>query len=53
LIVPSDCTASIRTEDNEYALKQMQRVLKASIQSSPEIEFVRASETLNAGSAAG
>lgn len=53
LIVPSDCTASIRTEENEYALKQMQQVLKASIPSSSEIDFVRASEALTAGSAAG
>ena len=36
LIVPSDCTASIGAEENEYALKQMQQVLKASIPSSSE-----------------
>ena len=52
LIVPSDCTASIRTEENEYALKQMQQVLKASTLSSFEIDFVRASEARVAGSAA-
>ena len=51
LIVPSDCTASIRTEENDYALKQMQQVLKASTPSSFEIDFVRASETRVSGSA--
>jgi nicotinamidase-related amidase len=51
LIVPSDCTASIRAEENEYALKQMQQVLKASIPSSSKIDFVRAFEAHNAGSA--
>lgn len=39
LIVPADCTASIRTEENEYALKQMQQVLKARIQSSSDVDF--------------
>jgi len=48
LIVPTDCTASISTEENEYALKQMQQVLKASIQSSTEVDFTRASGNLTA-----
>ena len=52
LIVPSDCTASIKTEENEYALKQMEQVLKASTPSSSEINFVHASEARVAGSAA-
>jgi nicotinamidase-related amidase len=51
LIVPSDCTASIGAEENEYALKQMQQVLKASIPSSSEIDFVRASGAHTAASA--
>lgn len=39
LIVPSDCTASINPEENEYALRQMKRVLKADISPSREIVF--------------
>lgn len=31
LIVPCDCTASNRPEDNEYALKHMKTILKADI----------------------
>jgi hypothetical protein len=31
LIVPSDCSVSQSEEDNENALKQMQKVLKADI----------------------
>jgi len=52
LIVPADCTASISTEENEYALKQMQQVLKASIQSSAEVDFAHESVRLTAGSTA-
>ncbi len=52
LIVPADCTASIRTEENEYALKQMQQVLKAGIPSSANVDFTRGSGKLAAGSAA-
>src|SRR4029453_2145138 len=52
LIVPSDCTASIRTEENEYALQQMQQVLKANIHSSSEVDFAGGSAKLTAGSAA-
>jgi nicotinamidase-related amidase len=39
LIVPADCTASIRSEDNNTALHQMQEVLKADIRPSAEVEF--------------
>jgi nicotinamidase-related amidase len=39
LIIPADCTASISPEENEYALKQMQEVLKADISDSEEIKF--------------
>jgi nicotinamidase-related amidase len=31
LIVPADCTASNTQEDNEYALRHMERILKADI----------------------
>jgi nicotinamidase-related amidase len=44
LIIPSDCTASIEPQANEYALAQMQEVLKADISSSAGIEFTRYSK---------
>lgn len=39
LIIPADCTASIRKEDNDNALHQMHEVLKADIRPSAEVEF--------------
>ena len=39
LIIPADCTVSIRKEDNDSALHQMHKVLKADIRPSAEIEF--------------
>jgi nicotinamidase-related amidase len=39
LIIPADCTASLSPAANEYALKQMQEVLKADIKDSAEIDF--------------
>jgi nicotinamidase-related amidase len=39
LIVPSDCVASNRPEDNEYALRQMKQVLKADIRPSGELSL--------------
>lgn len=39
LFVPSDCVVSETTEENEYALKQMQKVLKADTRSSDELDF--------------
>lgn len=39
LVIPADCTASIKQEDNDNALRQMQDVLKADIKPSDEIEF--------------
>ena len=39
LIIPSDCVASIDPEENHHALKQMQRVLKADIRPSSELNF--------------
>jgi len=50
LVVPADCTASIRTEENEYALKQMQQVLKASIPTASAVNFTRESAKHNTGS---
>jgi nicotinamidase-related amidase len=39
LIVPEDCIASNTTEENTYALRQMQRVLKADIRRSGDVAF--------------
>lgn len=45
LLIPADCTASIDPAENDYALRQMQEVLKADIRPSGEIEFNALSET--------
>jgi len=42
LVVPADCVASIKREENEYALKQMAEVLKADIRPSTELDFAQA-----------
>lgn len=39
LIIPADCTASIRQDDNDNALHQMQKVLKADVCPAAEVEF--------------
>lgn len=39
LIIPADCTASIRDSDNENALRQMQMVLKADIRPAAEVDI--------------
>ena len=39
IFVPSDCVASEEKADNEYALKQMQQVLKADIRPANEINL--------------
>jgi nicotinamidase-related amidase len=39
LVVPSDCVASNTVEENEHALVQMRRVLKADTRPSAEIDF--------------
>jgi nicotinamidase-related amidase len=39
LLVPADCTVSIGEEDNNYALGQMQQVLKADISPSESVDF--------------
>lgn len=39
LIIPADCTASINPAENEYALRQMQQVLKADTRPSTEIDL--------------
>jgi nicotinamidase-related amidase len=45
LLIPADCTASIEQVENEYALRQMQDVLKADIKRSDEIDFEVQPET--------
>ncbi len=47
LFVPADCSVSIDPEDNEYALRQMQKVLKADITTSTELNLA----ALNSGAA--
>jgi nicotinamidase-related amidase len=39
LIVPSDCVASADPKDNDYALRQMQRLLKADIRPSTKLKL--------------
>ncbi len=39
LFVPADCSVSIAPEDNEYALKQMEKVLKADIRPARELDL--------------
>lgn len=41
LTIPADCTASINQQDNNSALRQMQKVLKADIRASDQVEFKR------------
>lgn len=45
LIIPADCTASIRKQDNDSALQQMQEVLKADIRPAAEVEFASSSRS--------
>ena len=39
ILVPADCTASNEKEDNDYALKQMQKFLKADITPSDRLDL--------------
>ena len=39
LFIPSDCVVSIDKEDNEYALRQMEEVLKADITPARELDL--------------
>lgn len=39
LFIPADCSVSIVAEDNEYALQQMKKVLKADIRPAKELEL--------------
>ena len=40
VLVPSDCVASERREDNEYALAQMRKVLSVDTRPSPQLALV-------------
>jgi len=48
LIIPADCIASIKQEENDYALRQMQQVLKADTRTSVEVDFTLRSENASA-----
>jgi len=39
LIVPRDCVASISEEENEHALRQMEKILKADVSPSSELDL--------------
>jgi nicotinamidase-related amidase len=39
LFVPSDCVVSNTEEENSYALKQMQEILKATVLPAAELDF--------------
>ena len=52
LVIPADCTASIKQTDTDNALRQMQEVLKADISSSTEISFPAASQSTQQAGAA-
>jgi nicotinamidase-related amidase len=41
LIVPSDCVASNTKQENDYALKQLEQILKAHVLPSVQIDFAR------------
>lgn len=41
LFVPADCSVSIEPEDNDYAFQQMQKVLKADIRASTELNLAQ------------
>ena len=39
LFVPSDCVASNTEEENQYALEQMSRILKADVRPSTDLDL--------------
>jgi len=45
LTVPADCCVSIEPEDNDYALQQMHKVLKADIRASTELDLADLNST--------
>jgi nicotinamidase-related amidase len=47
LFVPADCVVSNTAEENEYALKQMQTVLKADTRMSMDLDLVEIAQVQN------
>ena len=47
LFVPADCVVSNTTEENKYALKQMETVLKAETRMSMELDLVEIAQVQN------
>jgi nicotinamidase-related amidase len=45
LVIPADCVASNTVEENEYALEQMEKVLKADISPSTELDLEQLNST--------
>lgn len=41
VVVPEDCTASNTTEDRDFALRQMRKILKADTRPAREIDFAK------------
>lgn len=39
VVVPRDCIASERDEDNEHALRQIERLLKADVSPSTDVDL--------------
>lgn len=52
LIIPADCVVSETLEENEYALKQMAKVLKADTRSSDKLSLEELKESRSASSTA-
>ncbi len=50
LFVPSDCSVSQRRDENEYALQQMEEVLKADVSPSTELDLEAMRENEDRGS---
>ena len=51
IFIPADCVVSESPEENEYALKQMEKVLKADISPSPELDLEALKRRDDAGKA--
>ena len=49
LYVPSDCTVSNTVEENDYALRQMQTVLKADVTASAQLDLARLRQSRSDG----
>lgn len=45
VFIPADCTASIKPEDHQYAMDYMERVLKADIRPSTELDLTNLAQS--------